>query len=747
MFVQSIADSDKSDVVDTRLTNLNAHFTYFLYVMVCRSLFEKDKLVFSFLLCSKLLEGDGKLDADQLRFLLTGGIGLGDGNQPKAPAAWLTDRAWSELYRLSFLPAFAGLHSHVAANEQGWRTVYEAPEPQRTPLPGSWASSLTRFEKLCLLRCLRPDKMVPAVMDFVQDEMGRKFVEPPPFDLAACYKDSNSLTPLIFILSPGADPMAALFKIADDKGFGKKLKSTSLGQGQGPIAAALIEEAYKTGGWAVLQNCHLYPSWMSTLERICEEFRPETAHTNFRLWLTSYPSEKFPVTILQNGIKMTNEPPKGLRQNLLRSYVSDPISDETFFNGCNKPAAFKKMMFALCFFHAFVQERRKFGPLGWNIAYEFNEGDLRISIRQLQMFLNEYADVQFKALKYLTGECNYGGRVTDDWDRRTLMTVLANFYHDSIFDDNYKFSPSGNYFAPPDAPYDGYLDYIRALPHNAAPEVFGLHENADITKDQQETAQFLDAVLVSVGSGGGGGGQGKDIDAMLSDIARGRGVGVWLTCADILSKLPGDFDHEHVSKKFAVSYKESMNTVLQQELIRFSRLTSVVRSSLSNLLKAIKGLVVMSADLEKLGQSLVTGKVPAMWAAKSYPSLKPLGSYVLDLLQRLKFLNDWIAHGAPPVFWITGFFFTHAFLTGALQNFARKYNTPIDTLVSRWVGVSDAVGFRVRDDAGVVVCVSARRRRVRRRHVFGGGALEREVGGGGRVAAEGSVLRHAHHLV
>ncbi|XP_014215495.1 dynein heavy chain 3, axonemal [Copidosoma floridanum] len=655
-----------------RIDTLNAMFTATMYRNVCRSLFEKHKLIFSLILCVGILRGKDDLEEEQWIFLLTGGVAL-DNPYPNPDPSWLSDKAWSEVARSSSLKGLEPLRSSFEDNIRAWKDYYDLTNPHESPLPEPFeGESRASLKRLVVLRCVRPDKLVPAIRNFIIEKMGQTFVEPPPFELQDSYDDSDNVTPLIFILSPGSDPMSSLFKFADDIGMSaKNLKSISLGQGQGPIAAEAINRALETGEWLVLQNCHLAESWMRELDRICDEvIVPASTHPKFRLWLTSYPSKAFPVSILQNAVKMTNEPPEGLRNNLLRSYASDPISDPAFFNGCHKLTEWRSLLFSLCLFHGVVQERRNFGALGWNISYEFNESDLRISLMQLQMFLNEYTEVPFEALLYLIGECNYGGRVTDDKDRRLLNSLLKRYISPEVVSQkDYAFSPSGIYHLPENTSYQGCMSYIRSLPLSQLPEVFGLHQNADITKDNRESMQLLSGALLAQSQLGGESEAEMSSESMVFELA-----------TEILQKMPKQFDCEAIEDKYPVLYENSMNTVLRQEVIRFNRLTGVIKGSLVNVKKAIKGQIVMSSDLEEIFNSMCVGRVPEAWAKKSYPTLKPLSSYINDLLQRIGFLQDWIDNNVPAVFWLSGFFFTQSFLTGVLQNYARKHTIPIDHL-------------------------------------------------------------------
>ncbi|XP_037242845.1 dynein heavy chain 1, axonemal [Falco rusticolus] len=682
IFLMGISNSKRADTLKDRITNINSYITFSLYSNVCRSLFEKHKLMFAFLVCVRILMNDGQIDMDEWQYLLSGGT-IKETRENPAPA-WLYERAWGDILALSSLKNFSGFANDFAANLVAFRAIFDSPKPHREPLPGKWEAELDAFQKLLVLRCLRGDKITNAMQDFVALHLDQRFIEPQTTDLSVVFRESTATTPLVFVLSPGTDPAADLYKFAEEMKFSQKLSAISLGQGQGPRAEAMMHSAVEQGKWVFFQNCHLAPSWMPSLERLVEGIDPSKVHQDFRLWLTSLPSNHFPVSILQNGSKMTIEPPRGVKANLLKSYIS--FSDD-FLNCCLKVAEFKSLLLSLCFFHGNMLERRKFGPLGFNIPYEFTDGDLRICISQLQMFLSEYTDIPFKVLKYTAGEINYGGRVTDDWDRRCIMSILEDFYKPEVLIPEFAYSESGIYKQiSTSSDLDGYLQYIKNLPLNDSPEFFGLHDNANITFAQKETFALLGAIT-----------QLQPKTFKLGMCSREELVEE--TCKDILAKLPAPMNLQEVMHKYPLLYEESMNTVLVQEVIRYNKLLEVVAQTLKDLLKALQGLVVMSSQLELMASSLYNNTVPEMWNAKAYPSLKPLASWVNDLVQRIEFLQNWVSRGIPSVFWISGFFFPQAFLTGTLQNFARKSGIPIDTISFSFKVMKESVSQLTRHPA------------------------------------------------
>ncbi|GMH46049.1 hypothetical protein BSKO_14013 [Bryopsis sp. KO-2023] len=388
--------------LEKRLENIHNHSTS----DICRSLFEKDKLLFAFLVCARILESEGKIVQEEWTFLLTGG--LGDSKQGKHPD-WRTEKSWKEIRSLGRLGPFQGLS--FALDLDHWKAMHDGLEPHKVPFPSPF-DELDLFRKLLIVRCLRPDKVG---MD----------------------RDSNPAMPLIFVLSPGSDPFAALLQFAaeNDNMESRSLFASSLGQGQGPKAAALIAEGMTAGHPAViLQNCHLAPSWMPSLDKICEDMDPDSVNAELRLWMTSSPSPKFLVNILQNGVKMTNEPPKGIGANMKQSYMLEPVAND---EGCQYPGPFKRLLFGLAFFHALVQEKRKFGPLGWNIPYGFDDGDQRISV--LRTFLDGNEKIPFDAVRCVTtGEFNYGGRpLEESWSPvfSTHVHEVSRVFCDRLFEN------------------------------------------------------------------------------------------------------------------------------------------------------------------------------------------------------------------------------------------------------------------------------------------------------------------------
>uniref|UniRef100_A0A4W3JLB2 Dynein axonemal heavy chain 6 n=1 Tax=Callorhinchus milii TaxID=7868 RepID=A0A4W3JLB2_CALMI len=605
LFNTTIEVSEKTYDLKQRLITLLHKTLFSTYSNVSRGLFEQHKLIYSFMLCIEILRQKGEISDVEWNYFLRGSSGM-DKHPLKPSVDWLTTQMWNSCCDLEeTLMCFKGLQEEIIA----------------TPV----------FFQI----------------DFVIEKLGMEFVENPPVDLATLYQDMSPSTPLIFILSTGSDPMGAFQRFAKERDYLSRVQSISLGQGQGPIAETMIKSALKSGNWIFLQNCHLAVSWMLAMEELIKTFtEPNTViHENFRLFLSSMPTQTFPVTVLQNSVKVTNEPPKGLRANIRRAFTEITNS---FFEEHVLGRDWRKIIFGICFFHAIVQERKKFGPLGWNIRYEFSDSDRECALLNLNLYCQK-GTIPWDALVYITGEITYGGRVTDAWDQRCLRTILKRFFSSETLNEAYKYSESGIYYSPEADTLQAFREYVEILPLIDDPEIFGMHENANLSFQRQETNTMINTIL-EVQPRSSAQGTGKSSDEIINEVAD-----------SILSKLPD-----------AMGRLNSLTTVLGQEVDRFNGLLDVLKSSLRMLNKAIAGLVVMSEEMEKIYTSFMNNQVPELWADAAYPSLKPLGGWVKDFILRIDFIQTWIKKGLPKSYWISGFFFPQGFLTGETKQNSLK---------------------------------------------------------------------------
>jgi dynein heavy chain len=579
-------------------------------------------------------------------------------------------------HALSVPDPVEGICNSLITSWDSWQPWITSETPYNEPLPSPYNQSVNSFQKLILIKLLCDHKLLSSISLFVEENMGKNLSTIPSSSIEEIYADLTCKTPCIFILSTGADPTNMLLRFAREMEYSDRIHIVSLGQGQGPTATKLFKNGMKTGDWVLLQNCMLAKSWMPDLEQLVFELQEskEAVHPDFRLFLTSSPVSYFPVSVLQGGVKMTNEPPKGLRANVMRSFAN--LVKEELYEGCErKRAEFKKLLVGLAFFHANVQERRKFGPLGWNIQYAFDESDLDTSISVMKRFLEEQDEIPWDALRFVTGEINYGGRVTDDWDRRTLMSILGKFLNEQILDDAYKFSPSGTYKAPVEGPLGDTIRYFESLPGVDGPEIFGMHNNAVVSFNRSES-QIMMSTLLSLqprDTGGGSGGEAKTSDEIVTDMA----ISIEESLPDYLS------DDEAGPTTFVIQDNgllSSLATVLKQEMVKFNRLLRVVKTSLADIQRAIKGFIVMSSDLDSMYSSFLQNQVPEIWKNVSFESLKSLGSWVKDFIDRLAFLRSWVKEGEPTAFPLPVFFFPQGFMTGTLQTYARKHMEAVDTL-------------------------------------------------------------------
>jgi dynein heavy chain len=689
-FYKSIERCAPAEKLEERVHLLRASLRITIYTFVSRGLFVRHKLIFlaqlTFNLMKRGILGEEFLINEAMfQFLLRGSQKIGEPN----PIEWLPKSSWECVLALGDIEEFQKFSSDLVEAAPRFREWFNHITPETEKLPLDWAGlDRVPFQKMLVVRALRPDRTATTLLEFIRVSLpdgglyadcdsALSSVEILDNSLA----DSTPSVPIYFILSPGANVMGDLDTLAEKYGFvgGESYHNVAMGQGQDVIAMRNLDMAHRNGHWVVLNNIHLMPNWLIELEKKLDEFALEGSHKKFRLFLSSDPANSIPIGLLNRCIKITNEPPAGLKANIKRAFAS--LNKEMFDEFDSK---MKSILFGLCHFHAIMLERKAYGPMGFNMMYPFSIGDLRDSAVVLSNYMENSGGgkIPWADLRYIFGEIMYGGHIVNDFDRCLANTYLEFYMKEELLDETEMFpfndeEKNTSFMCPAPTSFDKYLEHIDTTLTQDTPIAFGLHPNAEI--DFRTTqSNIIMTTLLELQPREGGSGEG----AMSPDeIAQG-------VTTDIIDRFnEKKFDTEDISR--SLEDQGPYQNVFLQEMEVMNNLLSEIMRSLKELMLGFAGELTISDAMDTLKSSLFLDNIPATWYKRAWPSMRKLATWLLDFQMRLAQLEEWTNNPLeiPKVTWVSGFVNPQSFLTAICQVTAQKNQWELDKLIT-WTDIT-----------------------------------------------------------
>ncbi len=671
---EEVKEEDKplemaSEEVIKHVTSITEELTYQSFIYIRRGLFEKDRLLVAVRLCFRIKEKMNEIDPAKLSHLVIGRLSTETPQQPESLKQFMTETMFRACKALEDFPVFQALLSQMEAEAVHWKKWYMEEKAEVNDLPKQF-KNIDLFDRMLLLRALRPDRVTNALEMYIQQHMGTRYQDVPPFQMIDTFPETSAKIPVFFVLFPGQDPTKDVRVIAKREGMkDEDLVNIPMGQGQEDNAIRKLHAAADNGGWIMLQNIHLMQMWLKTLETHLEEItgNPKT-HVRFRCFLSSEPPgipelKTIPETILQSCIKVANEAPQDLKNNMRRAFS---MFRQDRFDKCTKQHEFKALLFALTMYHSLLLGRRKYGPLGWCKRYNFNEGDLMICADVLSNYLNKYEKVPYDDLRYMFGEIMYGGHITDEWDRRTNAAYLRELIRPELLQganliQGYK-SPD-----PSKTDRESYVKYIEKLPPES-PELFKMDSNADIGLLTMKTDSLFKDVITIQGGAGIAGASKRREDLVREKIA--------LVKAGV-PKQP------YVMLELFAKVKERTPYIIVclQECERMNCLLDTIKTTIEELDLGYKGQLNINESMEHLADFILLERVPTVWKEViRSSSKKPLSSWLANINERYKQLTKWSENFTldKECLSISLLFNPMAFITAVKQVTARQEKLPLD---------------------------------------------------------------------
>ncbi|XP_031685072.1 cytoplasmic dynein 1 heavy chain 1 isoform X2 [Oncorhynchus kisutch] len=643
-----------------RLTHITKDLFQGAFNRVARGMCNQDHITFAMLLARINLKGmtsEPSYDAEFQHFLRGAEMVLKGTAVPKVKG--LTTEQCEAMIILSRLPAFKDLVSKVEADEQFFMWI-ESNSPELS-VPYLWteekqSTSIGQaVHQLLLIQAFRPDRMLAMAHIFVSKVLGDTFMAiiEQPLDLGNIVESEvKPSTPVLMCSVPGYDASGLVRDLAAEEN--KHITSISIGSAEGFNKADRdINTAVKSGRWVMLENVHLAPGWLMQLEKKLHSMQP---HASFRLFLTMEINPKVPVNLLRAGRIFVFEPPPGVKANMLRTFSSIPVA-----RMCKAPNERARLYFLLAWFHAVIQERLRYAPLGWSKKYEFGESDLRSACDTVDTWLDDTAKgrqnispdkIPWAALKTLMAQSIYGGRIDNEFDQRLLNTFLDRIFTTGSFDSEFKlaFKVDGHkdIKMPDGIRREEFMHWVEMLPDTQTPSWLGLPSNAEkvllTTQGTDMMGKMLKMQML----------EDEDDLAYEKETKRERTASTsaeaqpaWMrtlltTATNWLTLIPQVVNH---LKRTVENIKDPLFRFFEREVKMGARMLQEVRQDLTDVVQVCEGKKKQTNDLRTLINDLVKGILPRSWCRYTVPASMTVIQWVADFSERVKQLQA-ISQGA-----------------------------------------------------------------------------------------------------
>ncbi|OMJ92391.1 hypothetical protein SteCoe_4833 [Stentor coeruleus] len=653
LFNKALLANVTSSSLAEKLEKLRRNLVKLIFVNVCRAIFKADILMFGLHFC-RFTKGD-LFEPNEWEFLK--GEVAASGDAGRLFPLWASEDRRDEFGMLAAtLPKV--INYIQLDNNNIWEPWGKSGTCEKE-FPSSVSSKMTSFQKLLLVKVLRPDRLESAMHLFVCEALGESDVSPPPLSLMDVYRNETIATePILFIVSPGSDPTKELEEFAEAVVGRDKFHQMAMGGGQNDEALKLLKECAHKGHWLCLKNLHIVTGWLPLLEKELKIMKP---NDSFRLWLTTEPHSKFPAILLQSSLKISYESPPGIKKNLQRTYLS--ITPEDFEKGSVIRA---QALFSLAWFHAIVQERRTYIPQGWSKFYEFSLADIRTGINLLEKVL-ERAPVQWSTLRGLLENAVYGGRIDNFFDIKVLQAYLEKYFSETTFSNGIL---SQGIKLPNSKSYKEYIKLIDGLSDVDSPKLFGLPLNINRSVQRFNSANVIKQI--------------KQLSAIShEDIKFDREQ--WSEKLGPISNLWKTMlkSEDRFKGKLEESEDSLSNFVITEARYAFKMLEKV-NESLESISKVISGNELLTSSIEQDGKELLMNQVPESWSSMWEGPNSPV-AWLRALVRKTSALKRWLeaVHRRTlfnePVT-LGELFHPETFLNVLRQVHARKIKHPMELL-------------------------------------------------------------------